>query len=139
MHVELRRFEQRHFVGKWVLSLPTLPLTPRSHDTGMEFCQQNSIPVSTIHTILGEYYSVYMLRSHNIGAKSDSSLVRFSYFKFEALLLTIFIACHEDVRFPATTLLFLNASFHFPCTQRFCNKLKFIDNILHKPDKIERM
>jgi hypothetical protein len=32
---------------------------------------------------------------------SDSSSVRFSYLKFEALLLTIFIACHEDFRFSA--------------------------------------
>ena len=42
-----------------------------------------------------------MLRSHDTGAMSDSGSVRLSYLKFEALLLTIFITCHEDVRFPA--------------------------------------
>jgi hypothetical protein len=42
-----------------------------------------------------------VLRSHDTRAMSHSSSVRFSYLKFEALLLTIFIACHEDVRFPA--------------------------------------
>ena len=33
--------------------------------------------------------------------------VCFSYLKFEPLLLTIFTACHEDVRFPATQLVVL--------------------------------
>ena len=33
--------------------------------------------------------------------------VCFSYLKFTPLLLNIFIACHEDVRFPATQLVVL--------------------------------
>ena len=33
--------------------------------------------------------------------------VCFSYLKFKPLLLTIFIACHEDVRSPATQLVVL--------------------------------
>jgi hypothetical protein len=50
-----------------------------------------------------------VLRSHNTGAMSISSSVPFSYLKFEALLPTIFIACHEDVRFPAKIC---NSNYH---------------------------
>ena len=59
--------------------------------------------VSTVHTVPVELYRVLVLRSHNVGFE----FVCFSYLKFQPLLLTIFIACHEDVRLPATQLVVL--------------------------------
>ena len=58
---------------------------PRSHNTGIEFCQQKIIMVWTVHTILAEYHSFLLLCSHNTGAMSASSSVRFSYLKFSKL------------------------------------------------------
>jgi hypothetical protein len=50
-------------------------LRPRSHDTGMKFCRQKIVTVSTVHTIPADYIPLWQYAAQISVFFKDSSVV----------------------------------------------------------------
>jgi hypothetical protein len=77
-------------------------LKPRSHDTGMEFCRQKIITVSTVHTIPADYIPRFDNMLHK-SVKIDR--IKYPTTTFAVLLISFCITVMKFLRLGVHTAL----------------------------------